>query len=318
MANDSNEGWIIQSESFPNHQNNKIKPIKKKQLKHLLDQYKLLPIIYFFSDLRTNGLGSKYLNVALMIIIFLIKPEKLYKYSRRKYLPCESMKDDYNTNILDIYKPKVESSFETEKCNRNLYARGYNGPITNSKESILINYQVTDKNRHCTFTTADSSWFDYYSKQNVEAVFIRCIFINDKGNCRELDHPIDSKTSKTITLYLNTNNENELVAFGSGIISILAFYLISDKLMVYGWNYYQPKKLSSLSILEFIFSIFFYSRDYKSKDCVEYSLTHLFFAFYFDRVENLFVEGNLDYFKNIRLNKFVTKRIQSIYLKDVK
>ncbi len=314
MTNDSNEGWLIISKSFPN-QNNKFKSYLKTQLIALLNKFKIMPIVYFFWDLRQNWPYSKYCNVVWMIIIFIIKPEQLYMYSWRKYLPSESMRDDYKDSIFEIYRPKVETSFEFEKCNRSLYTRGYNGQITNNKESILVNCQVTGNNRHCTFTTADSGWLDYYSKQNVETIFIRYIFVNEKGNYRESERHIDAGTNKMITLYVNTNNEN--VAFGSGIASIIAYYLISDKLKVYGWNYYQQKKLSSLNSLEFILSVFFYARDYKSKDCVEASLSHLFCAFYFNRVKNLEIEGNLDYFNSSRLNKFFTKRILSIYLKNM-
>ena len=118
-----------------------------------------------------------------------------------------------------------------------------------------------------------------------------------------------------LTLYISTNNENtKHVPRVSGINSIIAYYLISKSLKVYGWNNYHNKKLSSMNLLEFIVKIFCHPKDFISKDCVESSLTHLFFANYFKNIKTLKIDGNLDYFKNKFFNKLFTPKIQQIFL----
>jgi len=317
MANDSNEGWIILNEHFNDQQKIKKYFFSKKQIKNFLNRCRILPIFYFCSDLRRNGICSKYLNVVWMIIVFLIKPTELYKYSWRECLPSESMRDNDKDTIFEIYQPKVESSFEIEKSNRTIYFRGYNGDITNRRESILNNFQVDKNTKNCTFTTSDGNWLKYYLEHSVDVIWITIALVDNKGMVRILNPPPDYKKKyKVITLYLKTNLATKSTFFG-GPVLVLAYYLISHKLKVYGLNCYQNKKLSSLNFIEFIISIFFYARDYKSKDCVETSLSHLFFTFYFNLEENLEIEGNLDYFKNYKLNNFFTKRIKSIYLKNI-
>ena len=45
-----------------------------------------------------------------------------------------------------------------------------------------------------------------------------------------------------------------------------------------------------MNFLELIWNIFFYLKDYYSKIHVEYSLTNLFYAYYFDKIKNLSIE----------------------------
>ena len=96
-----------------------------------------------------------------------------------------------------------------------------------------------------------------------------------------------------LTLYISTNNENtKHVPRVSGINSIIAYYLISKSLKVYGWNNYHNKKLSSMNLLEFIVKIFFHLKILFLKT-VESSLTHLFFANYFKNIKTSRLMGIL-------------------------
>ena len=287
--------------------------ILRKKLKYTL---KKLNLYKYYFLIRYSPSLLKYINVILMMVIFFIKPSKLYLYSWRKCLPSEKMKDEHKDNIFEIYKPKVVGNFDFDICNRNLYTRGYTKKISFKKKPILINFEVDDENKDAIFTTSDERYLNYYLEKNVEVIFIKVIYVNRIGIERATNNlPKIKKKFKMLTLYIKTNNENtKHVTTGSAINSIITYYLISKKLNVYGWNFYHTKRLSSMNLIEFTTKIFFRFNDHICKDYVEYSLTHLYFANYFKNLKNLKIDGNLDYFKNKFFNKLFTPKIQQIFL----
>ena len=88
------------------------------------------------------------------------------------------------------------------------------------------------------FTTSDEGYLNYYLEKNVEVIFIQVIHVNRIGIERATNNvPKIKKKFKMLTLYISTNNENtNHVPRGSGINSIIAYYLIYKSLKVYGWN----------------------------------------------------------------------------------
>lgn len=265
---------------------------------------------------NTNSVITKYLNVLVMIFIFFTNPKKLFRYSWRKALPPENMKDSYADNLFDLYKPKVTTNFNFINCNRRIYMRGYEKRIPKGKNIFLINSEVTKINKHCTFVSADESTINYFLENDADCIYIKLVNINNKGEVKVLSSPerISKRKCKTITLTLRSNNHLFYQTHGSGVLSIFAFSILSKRLKVYGWNFYKKKKLSSMNFIELIWNMFFYLRDHHTKIHVEYSLTQLFYAYYFDKLENLKVEGNLDYFKNNLYNKIITPKLKSIFL----
>ena len=286
----------------------------KKNFVRYLKQNKLYK--YWFILRHIDWVIGKYLNVILMIIVFFMNPKKLYKYSWRNCLPPEEMKDPYKDNLYELYELKVLSNFKLERNNRRLYTRGYTKSICYGEDVVLINWKVTKANKHCTFVTSDQNWLDYYLEEKVDVIYIKLVHITNKNIHYALNDPIHKKKNlKMITLFKKTNNENiKHSPLGSAIAAILAYSLVSSSLNVFGFNFYQTKELSNMNILEFIFKVFFFKNDYISKDYVESSLTHLFFSYYFRNMNNLIIEGRLDYFKNRLLDKIFTNRILKIFL----
>ena len=268
---------------------------------------------YWFLIRNSFQITSKYLNVILMILIFFINPFRLYKFSWRKCLPSPKNKDKYRDNIFDLYKPTISTNFKYLNKNTYLFCRGYDDHFNFYKNNVLVNFKITNFTKNSIFTTSDSRILDYYIQKKVNVIYIKVILIDQKNNVR-VSNPIKEYPGlKIITLKMHTNNPSSHITTGSGILAILAFYLISDKTTIYGWNHYQNKKLSSMHLIEFVLKIFFYKRDFITKDCVEYSLTHLFFAYYFKDLKNLKIYGNIDYYKNNLFNKLITKRLIGIF-----
>jgi hypothetical protein len=88
-------------------------------------RYKLLHMIRIIIAFS----GIKYINVMWMIMVFFLKPTKLYKYSVKNCLLSENMKVEYKDDLFDLYQPVVKSNFTIEKIDRILYVRGLIGPI---------------------------------------------------------------------------------------------------------------------------------------------------------------------------------------------
>ena len=271
---------------------------------------------------------KKYINVIWMIMVFFLKPTKLYKYSVRNCLPAENMKDEYKDDLFDLYQPEVKSNFTIEKIDRILYAKGHIGPI-DYNQAILCNFGVTDENRNAIFITADGRILDIYLKEKVDVIYVNWIYIVNNERVHSLN-PLtneyasykdgrklqDGQKIKTLTVCMKNNSHLRHNPIGSGIMSILALLMVSKTLTVYGWNHYQTKKMSSMGGIKFVLNAFFYVRDYKTNDCVEYSLQHLFYAYYFNKIQNLTIHGNLNYFENKKLDRLFTNRIQTIFLNN--
>ncbi len=270
---------------------------------------------------RLPILFTKGINSFQMFLIFMINPQILYKYSLRDCLPTEYMRDKSNSNIFTIYQPKVECNFGISKKRRTLYAKGFSGHINNSRETFLINFKVTNMNKKSTFITTDIIWHQYYLQQGVEVIYIKVNFVNDNGHVKTLNPRKSSgKDCKEINLSMKTNINLEHYPIGSAIPSIISLYLLSSDLSVFGWNCYINKKLSNMNIIEFLFRNFYFGfyyflmRDRIVKDQVELHLIHLFFAYYLQGIQNLKIFGNIDYYKNRRLDKFMTYRLNKIFL----
>ncbi len=274
-------------------------------------------LIKYWMFLRNLHLAvPKYLNVLIMIFVFFTNPKKLYKYSWRKSLPPEDMKNSYSDNLFDLFKPEVVANFDLINCKRSIYMRGYEKEIPKGNNIILVNSEITNTNKHCTFVSGDESTFNYYLENEVDCIFLKLIKINKNGFKKVICNPskISKKRYKTITLTLKCNNHLFYQTHSSAVMTIFAFALISSKLKVYGWNFYKKKKLSSMNFVELIWNMFFFLNDYHTKVHVEYSLTHLFYSYYFNKIKNIKIEGNLDYFKNDFYNKIITPRLKSIFL----
>ena len=287
--------------------------------------------LYFKDFIRRKGLYkiwfifrnlplviAKYFNVLIMIIVFLISPSNLYRFSWRKWLPKPSVRDKSKSSLIDIYEPSITKNFEINMNNKVIYTKGYSRKIKYDKNSILLNHKVNLENRKAIFATSDVGLLKHYLKNDVDVIFNKLVMENDEGEITNFNEALDQYLEldnkiKVIELKLKSNLSGRLT-FTSGIVAIIAFYLISKKLTVYGWNYYQNKSLSSMNIIEFIFKIFFFFADLTTTKEVESSLTHLYFAYFFKDLKNLKINGYLDYYKNVSLNKLMTKRLKELYL----
>ena len=285
----------------------------RKRFIHYLKRHNLFRYWFFIRNLFL--ITAKYLNVISMIFVFFINPLKLYKFSWRNCLPSSNKRDEYKDNLLDLYRPKVSTNFKYINHHAKIFFRGFTEKVNFCSSNILVNFEITNFNKNATFTTADSNILDYYIKNDVNVIYIKSTLIDKKGNERLLNPHKKYKGLKIIDLTIHTNNNNKHITLGSGIKAIIAFYLLSSKTTIYGWNHYQTKDLSKMNLIEFIYKIFFYSRDMHTKDCVEYSLTHLFFAYYLKDLNNLKIYGNIDYYKNKLYDKLITQRLIKIFCK---
>jgi len=253
-----------------------------------------------------------YMIFLMMIFIFL--PKKLYKYSRTSALPSEKGRDLWAKTIEELYEIKFKTNFKIDKRDCFLIMRG-DRESKDPDNSVYVNFKVNDINRDHMFATSDLGWLEYYLQQKVKVIFTEIVLIKD-GKYRCLN-PVNTGTQcKVVTVYLTTNNDSIYIPFGSGLGAILGLSQISNKLFVYGWDFYQKRNLSSMSITEYLFNAFFYEHAIKYGGIFESSLYNLFFADYFDRSNNIIVKGKLDYFKNIRLSMFVKKRLFEIFLSN--
>ena len=257
----------------------------------------------------------KFFNIIIMMFIFLINSKIMYKFSWRDALPSKDGKDNNieDSNIKDLYHLKIATNFKYKKQSYNIYTRGTQSYNTTDND-ILINYPINSKNKYACFATADPNILKNYLNNKVNVIYTEIIIINQDGNERILNKLDSNINCKIITLYMRTNNDANYVTLGSGIATILSFYMLSTSINIFGYNHYFTKKQSEMNIFTFLIEIFFYRRDFKTYDCIEYSMYHLFFAYYFDKTPNINLNGNIDYFNNKQFDRIFTKKIKQIFL----
>ena len=95
------------------------------------------------------------LNSVQMLIIFLLKPSILYKYSLRNLLPNRDMLDIGGKDYMSIYKPTVECDFDFFDQNTDLIIPGFSGKINFSHNNLFLNYKVSKNNLNSKFITSD-------------------------------------------------------------------------------------------------------------------------------------------------------------------
>ena len=199
--------------------------------------------IYFREmPLRVN----KTINAIQMLIIFLINPSKLYKYSWRNCLPSWEMRDIQGSDFFSMYKPNADYNFKYLKDKVNLIIPGFNGKVYKNSINFFLNCKVNKENLNSKFITSDCGFYEYYQKKGVEVIYVSTTLINKSGFKKVLN-PVPNKyrNDKYINLYLKT--ESNWMSVGSAIPCMIALNLVSQNLNVMGWNCYFDKQLSKMN-----------------------------------------------------------------------
>ena len=258
------------------------------------------------------------INALKMLIVFVLKPTSLYKYSLRNLLPNREMLDIEGKDYISIYSPKVACNFDYFYENTNLIIPGYRKKINDFHNNIFLNYRVSKNNLNFKFITADSSWYEYYISKGVEVIYVSLIFINSFGSKKKMNPlPLKYKNNKQISLALTSDVDIDSYPMGSAVLSIISLSLLSKKLTVKGWNCYFNKELSKLNKFQILTGLFFGQNDRsRFSSIIESRLINLFIAQKMQNTKNLKFISNLNYFKNKKLDKFFTPRLNKIFLSE--
>ena len=211
-------------------------------LKSFRKKYSIFDEFYiFFREMPLRI--YKGINAIQMLIIFIIKPSKLYKYSvKRPYaeniLPKPEMRFNKELDLYSIFKPYIDYNFEYLKGNINLIFPGFDGKIDYDQINYFLNHKVNNENINSKFITSDTWTYLYYKERGVDVIFIE-VTLTNKSKVKEAINPIPIKykNDKKINLYLNSDY-NIGYASGSGIACIIGLNLVSQNLNVLGWNCY--------------------------------------------------------------------------------
>ncbi len=260
----------------------------------------------------------KRINAIQMLIMFVVNPSKLYKYSinhpdSKDSLPKPEMRYFKELDLYSMYKPYVDYNFEYLEGNINLIFPGFDGKIDNDQINYYLNHKVNNENINSNFITADTGTYKYYKEIGVEVIYIAITLIN-KSKAKKLLNPIPSKykNEKKINLYLNTDY-NIGYASGSGLACIIGLNLVSQSLNVLGWNCYFKEKLSKINKFDILRKLFFIKNDHILRNQIEHRLLNLYFAYKLRKIKSFNLKSNLDFFDNKELNKFFTPRLKRIF-----
>ena len=257
-----------------------------------------------------------FINSLQMLVIFVLKPTSLYKYSLRNLLPNRKMLDIEGKDYMSIYRPRVECNFDFLDHRTSIIFPGFSGKINYLHNNFLLNFRVNKNNLNSKFITSDPSWYEYYINEGVKVIYVSVEFTNRDGYKKKIN-PLPSKynNNKQITLSLTSEVNIDNYPMGSAIASIIVLSLLSKQLTVKGWNCHFKKKLSKMNKLQILKNLFLNDKDrLRLTSIVENRLINLFFANKFKYSKNIRFISNLDYFKNKKLDKFITPRLNKIFL----
>ena len=286
-------------------------------LKSIRKKYSIFDKFYiFFREMHLRI--YKRINAIQMLIMFILKPSKLYKYSvKRPYakniLPKPEMRFYKELDLYSIFKPYIDYNFEYLKGNINLIFPGFDGKIDYEQINYFLNHKVNNENINSKFITSDTRTYLYYKEMDVEVIYVEVTLIN-KSKVKDVINPIPNeyKNSKKVNLYLNTDF-NLGCASGSGIPCIIGLNLVSQNLNVLGWNCYFKEKLSTINKFELLKKLFFIKNDHRLHNQIEHRLLNLYYSYKLRKFKSFNIMTNLDYFENKELHKFFTPRLTKIF-----
>ena len=261
---------------------------------------------------------NKRINAIQMLIMFIVNPSNLYKYSlnhpeSKDSLPKPEKRYFKESDLYSIYKPYIDCNFEYLEGNINLIFPGFDGKIDSDQINYFLNHKVNSENINSNFITSDTATYEYYKKIGVEVIFVTLTLIN-KSKAEKPLNPIPSKykNEKKINLYI-TSDYNIGYACGSGIACIIGLNLVSQNLNVLGWNCYFKEKLSNMNKFDILRKLFFIKNDHILRNQIQHRILNLYFAYKLRKIKSFYLKSNLDYFDNKKLNKFLTPRLKKIF-----
>ena len=273
-------------------------------------------------------------DVFMMMALLHLWPEQVYRFSTRKLLPKNGERNRRNSEkVISPLEVDVSESEGVERMKEiNIVMRGGSfdpKEIKNIPEPIFLSGIATPiqrnifgpliikYNKHVTYTSSYSIcvrkliedglpciWFDFKEKDN-KWNNGNLGTIKDKEFVRSRGGYIPAV--KTLYPVLPSNSIGTPI--GMGLATIAALFPFSEKINIYGWDFYLNSSPAEMGYWKLFFSAYNYKCDTRSRNHFESMLINFYYGYHLSRLPNVTIHG---YLGQLERHKKLINRIERV------
>ena len=273
-------------------------------------------------------------DVLFMMILFLIWPEQVYRFSSRKQLPEKGKRRKRNSGkVLPPFEVDVSIAKDIEKVEEiNLVMRGrsFNHKDLNKiAEPIylvsIIHPFVRKRFLEHLSTDEKKLIFVYPSVKHVYKMLeegLNCIWIDckeedPKGNRENTDIMNDEEYVLSNAAYIpavknlfpTLPRPDSWAPTGSGLVAIGALFPFAEKMNIYGWDFHLNSSPGKMNYWQLFLNTYDYQCDTRSRNHFESMMVNLYYGYHISKLPNVTVHG---YLGQLERHKKMIDRIERV------
>lgn len=273
-------------------------------------------------------------DVFMMMVLFLLWPEQVYRFSTRKLLPKKGERNrKYSKEVflpleVDVSKSNgVEmmkevnivmrgGSFDPKKIKdipEPIFLSGITTPIQRSRfRSLIIKY-----NKQVTYTTAYSICARKLIEDGLSCIWMDIKEKDDKWEAINLGTIEDMEYSSSRggcipavkTLYPVLPSSDAWTPMGLGLVTVAALFPFAEKINIYGWDFHLNSSPAVMGYWKLFFSTCNYKCDKRSRSHFETMLINLYYGYHLSKLPNVTIHSWLG---QLQRHKRLISRIERV------
>jgi hypothetical protein len=273
-------------------------------------------------------------DVFMMMVLFLLWPEQVYRFSTRKLLPKNGERNrKYSKEVLlplevDVSKSNgVEmmkeinivmrgGSFDPNKIKditEPIFLAGITTPIQRSRfRSLIIKYK-----KQVTYTTSFSVCARKLIEDGLPCIWMDIKEKDDKWDGRNLGTIEDKEYSRSRggcipavkTLYPVLPSSDAWTPMGLGLVTIAALFPFAERINIYGWDFHLNSSPAGMGYWKLFFSTYNYKCEKRSRSHFETMLINLYCGYQLSRLSNVTIHS---YLGQLQRHKKLINRIERV------
>jgi len=237
----------------------------------------------------------------MMMFLFHIWPEQVYRFSTRKWLPPAKLKfsieekpifpnaiiESRTSRIPKVKKANLvfKGSFDIEKLKKlksPIYVAGFDPPGDPNailqlcgNSSVVFHYknasEIIATGKEVIFLTADSLEARKFFELGLPTIFLEAMKLDDKGDISTIDsrgneqwyNQFFGKKCERISRMFKFHHQSDriYVCPGSGLAAICSIQTLAEEINVYGWDFYLNSSPDDMSYWQLFFNLYKYGPD---------------------------------------------------------
>ena len=275
-------------------------------------------------------------DVFMMMILFNLWPEQLYRFSTRKFIPPKGAKHPRGAKpdlpCFKLIKSKTSDMPKMDEISIVMRGKSFDvNQLTNIKQPIFMAgmavpagfgpyKEVSEKyNIDVTWTYGPGEYLRKLAESGFKVISLEDYIYNSNG---EYSTP-ESKdalwlrqnckvTATNRTIYPQPKPAHvswPWIPTGSGLAAIGALYHFAKKINVYGWDFHLNISPDKMSYSKLLLNMYDYECDKRSRNHFESMMINLYYGYHLSKMPNVTVNG---YLSQLDRHKKIINRIERV------